>query len=102
MSMKPRTFSKSSVTYGEMIEVLEKLGYRPEFDGKYNRYSNKEHNSIVRIPICSPDELVENVYLETDSRHLYYQGVIKTEDGILRLIEKNRLKKSKKTQNVIP
>ena len=98
MSMKPRTFAKSSVTYGEMIEVLEQLGYRPEFDGKYNRYTNKEHNSIVLIPVCSPEELVEKVYLENDSYVLYMKGVIEAENGIVRLIEKNRLKKNKKNQ----
>ena len=97
--MKPRTFSKSTVTYGEVIEVLEKLGYRPKFDGKHYRYINMEHNSIVIIPVCLPDELVENVYLETDSRRLYNQGVIEHEDGILRLIEKNRSKKNKKIAN---
>lgn len=99
MSIKLKTFAKSSVTYGEMIEALEKLGYRQEFDGKYYRYINDEHNSIILVPVCSPDELVEKVYLETDSRRLYNQGVIKEEDGFIRLIQKNRLKKTKKLAN---
>ena len=99
MSIKLKTFAKSSVTYGEMIEALVKLGYRQEFDGKYYRYINDEHNSIILVPVCSPDELVEKVYLETDSRRLYNQGVIKEEDGFIRLIQKNRLKKTKKLVN---
>lgn len=99
MSIKLKTFAKSSVTYGEMIEALEKLGYRQEFDGKYYRYINDEHNSIILVHVCSPDEFVEKVYLETDSRRLYNQGVIKEEDGFIRLIQKNRLKKTKKLAN---
>ena len=99
MSIKLKTFAKSSVTYREMIEALEKLGYRQEFDGKYYRYINDEHNSIILVPVCSPDELVEKVYLETDSRRLYNQGVIADEDGLIRLIQKNRLKKTKKLAN---
>ena len=99
MSIKSKTFAKSSVTYGEMIEALEKLGFRQEFDGKYYRYINDEHNSIILVPVCSPDELVEKVYLETDSRKLYNQGVVEEEDGIMRLIQKNRLKKIKKIAN---
>ena len=99
MSIKPRTFVKSTVSYGEMIEVLEKLGYRQEIEGDNNRLVNKEHNSIVLLAVCSPNEMLEKVYLETYSRRLYNQGVIEHEDGILRLIEKNRLKKNKKIAN---
>ena len=102
MGTSPRTFKKSSVTYGEMIEVLEQLGYHQKFDGKHNRYINEEHNSIVVLPIRPPQEMYEKVYLENDSYILYMQGVIEKEDGIQRIIEKNRLKKRKKTVNTEP
>ena len=80
MGTSPRTFKKSSVTYGEMIEVLEQLGYHQKFDGKHNRYINEEHNSIVVLPIRPPQEMYEKVYLENDSYLLYMQGVIEKED----------------------
>ena len=34
-----------------MIEVLEKLGYHPEFDGKHNRYINAKYDSWVTLAI---------------------------------------------------
>ena len=41
MGTSPRTFKKSSVTYGEMIEVLEQLGYHQKFDGKQSHAANR-------------------------------------------------------------
>ena len=96
MSTSPRTFPKSSVTYGEMIEVLEQLGYHPEFDGQHNRYINAEHNSILILSIKPSNEMLEKVYFETYSYRLYMQDVIKEEDGLLQMIQKNRLKMRKK------
>ena len=102
MATSPRTFKKSSVTYGEMIDVLKNLGYHSESDDKDHRFTNKEHNSIVVLAVCPPDEMLEKVYLETYSRLLYLQGIIEKEDGIQRIIEKKRLKKRKKTVNAEP
>ena len=91
--------TKVSVTYGEMIEVLEKLGYQPEFDGKHNRYINEKHNSWVVLPVNSLDTTLERIYVAVISHRLYLQGVIKEEENLVRMIEKNRLKKSKKSAN---
>ena len=102
MATSPRTFKKSSVTYGEVIDVLKNLGYHLESDDKDHRFTNIEHNSIVVLPVCPSDEMLEYFYLETYSRRLYLQGVIEKEDGIQRIIEKNRLKKRKKTVNAEP
>ena len=96
MSTTSRTFLKSSVTYGEMIEVLEQLGYHPEFDGQHNRYINADHNSILILSIMPSNEMLEKVYFETYSYRLYMQNVIKEEDGLLQMIQKNRLKKKEK------
>ena len=100
MSTSPRTFPKSSVTYGEMIEVLEKLGYHQEFDGKHNRYINEKYNSILILSVMPSNEMLEKVYFDNYSYRLYMQGVIKEENSLLLMIEKNRLKKSKKDANV--
>ena len=87
---------KVSVTYGEMIEVLEKLGYHPEFDGKHNRYINEKYNSWVTLAIRPNDDAFSRLIFDAYSYQLYMQGVIKEENSLLLMIEKNRLKKSKK------
>ena len=89
--------AKVSVTYGEMIEVLEKLGYHPEFDGKHNRYINEKYNSWVTLAIRPNDDVFDRMIFDTYSYRLYMQGVIKEENSLLLMIEKNRLKKSKKS-----
>ena len=97
----PRLFVEVSVTYGEMIVELTKLGYRQEFDGKNNRYINEKHNSWVVLPVNSLDTTLERIYVAVISHRLYLQGVIKEEENTLMLmIEKNRLKKNKKSTNV--
>ena len=88
---------KVFVTYGEMIEVLEKLGYHPEFDGKHNRYINEKYNSWVTLAIRPNDDALDRMIFDTYSYRLYMQGVIKEENSLLLMIEKNRLKKSKKS-----
>ena len=89
--------AKVSVTYGEMIEVLEKLGYHPEFDGKHNRYINEKYNSWVTLAIRPNDDVFDRMIFDTYSYQLYMQDVIKEENSLLLMIEKNRLKKSKKS-----
>ena len=80
-----------------MIEVLTKLGYRQEFDGKSNRYINEKYESMVLLPVGAPDETLDKLYVAIASFRLYLQGVIKNEESLIHTIQKNRLKKSKKT-----
>jgi hypothetical protein len=96
--MKPfsRIFVEVPVTYGEMTEVLTKLGYRQEFDGKNNRYVNDKHDSYVLLRVASPDEILEKAYVAAYSSLLYGQGIIKEEESLIYMIQKNRLKKNKK------
>ena len=91
--------AKVFVTYGEMIEVLTKLGYHPEFDGKHNRYINEKFSSWVILAIRPNDDAIERMLFDTYSYRLYMQGVIKEENSLMLMIEKNRLKKSKKSGN---
>lgn len=99
MSTPPRIIAEVPVTYGEMIEVLTKLGYSQEFDGKNNRYVNEEYKSVVLLPVRSLSEILEKVYVAIASNHLYMQGVIKQEESLIYMIQKNRLKKGKKVAN---
>jgi predicted RNA binding protein YcfA (HicA-like mRNA interferase family) len=97
MTTPPRIYIEVPVTYGEMNQVLAKLGYQQEFDGKHNRYVNEKHKSIVVLPVRPPDEIVERIDVAAASYRLYLQGVIKEEENLIRMIQKNRLKKSKKS-----
>ena len=48
MTTTPRIFIDVPVTYREMIEVLTKLGYHPEFDGKLIIFSADSDGIITR------------------------------------------------------
>ncbi len=100
MSTIQRIIAEVPVTYGEMIEVLTKLGYSQEFDGKNHRFVNVKYKSILLLPARPLDEILEKIYVAIASNHLYMQGVIKEEETLIHMIQKNRLKKSKKQANI--
>jgi hypothetical protein len=97
-----RIFIEVPVTHREMIEVLTKLGYHPEFDGKYNRYINEKYKSIVLMPIDNLDEMMGKADVAAFSSRLYRQGVIKEEENLIKKIQANRLKKAKKVSKNEP
>ena len=99
MSTPPKIISEVPVTYGEMIEVLTKLGYSQEFDGKNNRYVNVKYQSILLLPARPLDEILEKIYVAIASNHLYMQGVIKEEESLIHMIQKSKFKKGKKQAN---
>ena len=96
MTTPSKIFLEVPVTYGAMIEVLTKLGYHSEFDGKHNRYINEKHNSFVVLAIRPPDETLEKVYAAAYSHLLYLQGVIKEEESLVYMIQKNRIENAEK------
>jgi hypothetical protein len=96
MTTPPRIYIEVPITYGEMIKVLTKLGYNQEFDGKNNRFINEKYKSMVILPVRPLDEIVDRIDVAGASYRLYLQGVIKEEENLIRMIQKNRLKKSKK------
>ena len=100
MTTPPKIYIEVPVTYGEMITVLTKLGYQQEFDGKHNRYTNEKHKSVVVLPVRPLDETVERIDVAAASYRLYLQGVIKEEENLVRMIQKNRLKQSKKGEKL--
>jgi hypothetical protein len=99
MSTVSRIYLDVPVTHAEMIEVLTKLGYQPEFDGKHNRYINEKYKSMVLMPVNNLSQTMEAAEVVAYSSRLYLQGVIKEEENLIYMIQKNRLKKSKKTAN---
>ena len=98
----PRIYIEVPVTFREMIEVLSTLGYHPEFDGKYNRYINEKYKSMVIMPVDNLDETMERIDVSITSYRLYLQGVIKEEENLIKKIQANRLKKSKKVSKNEP
>ena len=62
-----------------------------------NRLLLRDVRKFVRV--CPPDETLEKVYAAAYSHLLYLQGVIKEEENLVHMIQKNRLKKSKKVSN---
>jgi predicted RNA binding protein YcfA (HicA-like mRNA interferase family) len=100
MTTPPRIYIDVPVTYGEMSQVLTKLGYHQEFDGKHNRFINEKYKSMVILPIRPLDEIVERIDVAGASYRLYLQGVIKEEENLIHMIQKNRLKKNKKELNL--
>lgn len=99
MTPLPSIFIEVPITYTEMIEVLTKLGYHPEFDGKHNRYVNEKYKSIVILPVQGLDETMEIIDVAVYARRLYRQGVIKEEENLIKKIQKNRLKRTNKVAN---
>jgi predicted RNA binding protein YcfA (HicA-like mRNA interferase family) len=95
MTTPPRIYIDVPVTFGEMIQVLTKLGYHQEFDGKHNRFVNEKYKSMVILPVSPLDETVQRIDVAAASYRLFLQGVIKEEENLIRMIQKNRLKKSK-------
>lgn len=101
MTTPPRIYIDVPVTYGELTQVLTKLGYHQEFDGKHNRFTNEKHKSMVVLPARPLDETVERIDIAGASYRLYLQGVIQEEENLIRMIQKNRLKKSKKEEKQV-
>ena len=99
MSTISRIYLDVPVTYAEMIEVLTKLGYQPEFDGKHNRYTHEKYKSMVLMPVNNLSQTMEAAEVAAYSSRLYLQGALKEEENLIRKIQKNRLKKSQKQSN---
>jgi hypothetical protein len=95
MTTPPSIYKEIPITYGEMIEVLTKLGYRKEFDGKNNRFVNDGFKSMVILPVREDNSTVEIIHVESYSYRLFLQGILKAEEDLIRMVEKNRLKKNK-------
>ena len=95
MRTPPDIIKQVPITYGELIDVLTKLGYHKEFDGKNNRFINEKYKSFVVLPVRALDEMVEKIYVAAFSYQLYMQGVIREEENLVKKVQQNRLKKGK-------
>ncbi len=94
MKAAPNIIKEVSVTNKEFIKVMTQLGYRNESDGERYHFVNDKHHSIVDLPPLPLDDLVQKEYLAIYSYQLYMQGVIKSEENLVRKVQLNRVKKS--------
>lgn len=95
MTTPPSIYKEVRINYGELIKVLIKLGYRKEPDGKNNRFVNDDFKSMVILPNKDDNSIVELLHVESSSYRLFLQGVLKAEEDLIKMVEKNRLKKNK-------
>lgn len=95
MTTPPSIYKEVRITYGEMIAVLTKLGYRKETSGNNTHFVNDTYKSLVILPIRDDNSIVELIHVESYSYRLFLQGVIKAEEDLIRMVEKNRLKRNK-------
>jgi hypothetical protein len=99
MTTPSKIFVEVSITNNEFIKVLKQLGYRSELTEERYRFVNDKHDSIVVIPANPLDESVQRIYVANYSYQLYMQGVIKDEESLVKMVQRNRAKTSRMATN---
>jgi hypothetical protein len=99
MTTPSKIFVEVSVTNNEFIKVLTQLGFRSELTEERYRFVNDKHDSIVVIPANPLDEPVQRIYVANYSYQLYMQGIIKDEESLVKMVQKNRLKSKSMASN---
>ena len=91
-----RVYKELDVTNREMIETLTRLGFKETpVSPKEYRMVNEAKKSVVRLP-CEPlDRYILKAYTVSFSNLLYLQGIIAEFDDLVKMIEKERLEKTK-------
>jgi hypothetical protein len=78
-------------TNGEFINALKRLGYRDVTDNdKMLQFRNDTFNSVIQIAALPPSDKILKAVLASYSSMLYWQGVIKDDQEIVRMIEQER------------
>ena len=94
-------YKNVTITNAEFIQVLTKLHYQKKDVGENYVFANNKYNSIVILPIKPMSEPVQKVHLATYTFRLFLQGVIKQEDDIIKMVEKNRIKQKEKEKQEV-
>lgn len=91
-NLATHVYKEMNVTYGEVAQALEQLGYRNESNLEYFKFINEKYQSEIILP-ASP---LESDFVKANtvgfSNLLFMQGVIKDPDNLVKIIEKNRNK----------
>jgi hypothetical protein len=91
-------YKEITPTYQEMAQVLTQLGYKEETNSTFFLFVNEKHQSEVKLPYQPYDTPFMKANLAGFSYLLYMQGVIKDQDKLAKMIEKNRLAAAKKEE----
>jgi hypothetical protein len=92
-----RVYKELEVTNGEFLAALIQLGYyAAESDNPLlYRYVNDAFDSVVLIPRKPLDEYILKSFTAGYSNQLYWKGIIKHTDDLVKMIEKERLRKKR-------
>lgn len=92
-----RVYKDLDITNREMIEALNRLGFTetPHSTREY-RMVNDAQKSVIRIPREPLDQYILKAYTVSFSNLLYLQGIIADFDDLVKMIEKERLEKTKR------
>jgi hypothetical protein len=86
-------------TNEEFINALKRLGYRDVTDNdKMLQFRHDTFNSVVQIAALSPSDKILKAVLASYSSMLYWQGVIKDDQEIVRMIEQERKEATRKAK----
>jgi hypothetical protein len=88
-------YKEITPTYQEVAQALMQLGYKEETNSMFFLFVNEEHQSEVKLPYQSYETPFMKANLAGFSYLLYMQGVIKNQDKLAKMIEKNRLTATK-------
>ena len=92
MTSPSQIFVKEAVTNGEFIKVLTQMGFRDESTKEGFRFVNDKYNSEIVLIVRPFDEALQRIDVADFSYQLYMQGVIKTEESLVKKILQNREK----------
>lgn len=82
-------------TYQEVAQALMQLGYKEQTNTAFFLFVNEEHQSEVKLPYQPYETPFMKANLAGFSYLLYMQGVIKDQNKLAKMIEKNRLMATK-------
>ncbi len=94
-------YKEITPTYQEVAQALTQLGYKDETNATFFLFVNEEHQSEVKLPFQSYDKPFLKANLAGFSYLLYMQGVIRDQDKLAKLIEKNRLGNEKNKEKPV-
>jgi hypothetical protein len=93
-----QVYKEITPTYQEMAQVLTQLGYKDQTNATFFLFVNEEHESEVKLPYQPYETPFMKANLAGFSYLLYMQGVIKDQDKLAKMVEKNRLTVAKKQE----
>jgi hypothetical protein len=98
--MKVLSIDKNlNATNGEFINVLKRLGYHDVTKNeKMLQFRHERFDSVVQIAALPTSDKILKAVLASYSSLLFWQGIIKDEQEIVRMIEQDRKETTQKAK----